>query len=137
VGIDEYDAPANNAAFDGSGPAILETRSIKVATIESFFKESVFSILKETCGDGHSGCISKCYLTDVLPAFRAGMSPLTATTMISRNPVFHGIFGFTSEQIKIIIEAYLGPITDRSMISVGPCKNTTTGIISRTRRKMR
>jgi hypothetical protein len=113
VGIDEYDAPANNAAFDGSGPATLETRSIKVAAIESFFKGSLFSILKEACGDGYSGCISKYYLTGVLPAFRAGMSPLTATTMISGNPVFHGICGLTSEQVKIVIEAYLGPITDR------------------------
>jgi hypothetical protein len=108
VGIDEYDAPANNASFDGSSLQNLAARSTKVSDIESFFKTCLFATLKEACGDGDIGCIDKYFLTGVLPAFRAGMSPLTATTMISGNPEFHGICGFTSEQVEVFIKAYLG-----------------------------
>ncbi|KAA8910762.1 hypothetical protein FN846DRAFT_888157 [Sphaerosporella brunnea] len=42
VGVDEYDAPANNAAFDGTGLEYAPRRSMKVAAIESFFKAALF-----------------------------------------------------------------------------------------------
>ena len=106
VGIDEYDAPANNSAFDGTGP---ESRQAQVAGIELFFKGSLFSILKAARGDGPIGCISNYFLTGVLSAFRAGTSQLTAVQLISGNPTFHGICGLTGQQVKIFAEAYLDP----------------------------
>ena len=79
---------------------------------------SLFSVLKEACGDGDIGCISKYFLTGVLPAFRSGMGPLTATRMISGIPEFHGMCGLTSKQVKIVIDAYLGPSAGRSFHDV-------------------
>jgi len=58
VGIDKYDAPVSKAVFDSSSPANSDTQSIKVAAIESFFRGSLFSILKEACDYGYTGCIS-------------------------------------------------------------------------------
>ncbi|KAF8537749.1 hypothetical protein BDD12DRAFT_203099 [Trichophaea hybrida] len=108
VGIDEYDAPANNVVFVGSSPDTNLIRIAKVNAIENFFKMSLFSILKEAAGDGPIGCVSKYFLTGVLPAFRSGMSPLTATNSISESPKYHGICGFTEKQVETITRAYLG-----------------------------
>jgi hypothetical protein len=86
-----------------------------VAAIESFFNEGLFSILKQASGDGYFGCVEKYFLTGVLPAFRAGMSPLTAATMISAHPQFHGIGGMTGDQVKIFAQNYLGLNTSHSI----------------------
>ncbi|KAF8545122.1 hypothetical protein BDD12DRAFT_872046 [Trichophaea hybrida] len=107
VGIDEYDAPANNVVFDGSSPETNLIRIAKVNAIENFFKQNLFAIFKEAVGDGPIGCVSKYLLTGVLPAFRSGMSPLTATNIISGSPKYHGICGFTEKQVETITRAYL------------------------------
>ena len=104
VGIDEYDAPANNTAFADTDPENARQRSIEVADIELFFKGALFSLLKETNGT----CISKYFLTGVLPAFRSGMSPLTATPMTSESPEFQGICGLTDQQVKLLAKTFLG-----------------------------
>ena len=103
VGIDEYDAPANNTAFDGSGPENQSQRSNKVVAIETLFKGVFFSGLKQHYGS----CISKYFLTGVLPAFRSGMSPLTATTMVSGSPKLHGICGLTDQQVELLAKNFL------------------------------
>ena len=110
VGIDEYDAPANNSAFDGSGAETEQHRRSKVSEIEVFFKSSLFSVLKNGCSDGDTHAISKYFLTGVLPAFRSGMSPLTATEIISTRAEFHGICGFNSDQVKVLGRAFLSRI---------------------------
>ena len=103
VGIDEYDAPANNTVFDGSGPENQSLRSNKVVAIETLFKGVLFSGLKQHYGS----CISKYFLTGVLPAFRSGMGPLTGTTVISESSKFHGICELTDRQDNKSVTAQL------------------------------
>ena len=103
IGVDEYDAPANNTVFDGSGPENQSQRSNKVVAIETLFKGVLFSVLKEHYGS----YISKCFLTGVLPAFRSGMSSLTATTMVSGSQKLHGICGLTEQQVELLAKKFL------------------------------
>lgn len=51
--------------------------------------------------------ISKYFLTGVTPAFRAGISPLTATAIVSNNRSLHGICGFSGSEVKAIVKHYL------------------------------
>ena len=104
VGIDEFDAPANNLAFDGGSPEAIGERSRSVSATERFLESSLFSVLKGGCGHA----ISKYFLTGVRPAFQSMMSPLIATEIISTRPDFHGICGFTADQVKIFVRTYLG-----------------------------
>ena len=115
VGVDEYDAPANNTAFDGSGPENQSQRSTKVVAIETLFKAVLFLVLKQHYGS----CISKYLLTGVLPAFRSGMSPPHATRMISESSGFHGACGFTDRQVKLLAKTCLA-LDDSSGKRAGP-----------------
>ncbi|KAF8536803.1 hypothetical protein BDD12DRAFT_807480 [Trichophaea hybrida] len=115
VGVDEYDAPTNNVVFDGGSPETEYIRMAKVNAIENFLKQNLFATFKEAFGDGPIGCVSKYFLTGVLPAFRSGMSPLTTTTIISGWSEYHGICGFTEKQVETITRAYL----DQSSIEYG------------------
>ena len=62
------------------------------------------------CGRPGSGpaAINKYFLTGVLPAFRAGISPLAETVIISDELSLHGVCGFTGDEVKVIIQHYLG-----------------------------
>jgi Predicted AAA-ATPase len=51
----------------------------------------------------------KYWLTGVLPAFRDGISPLTAVNIISDMPKYHGLCGLTEVEVEAITKAYLGP----------------------------
>ncbi|KAF9979957.1 hypothetical protein BGZ65_005752 [Modicella reniformis] len=51
VGVDEYDAPANNSAFPGGKIGLGEEVLDKVQHIETFFNVNFFSILKQGCSD--------------------------------------------------------------------------------------
>ncbi|KAF9368773.1 hypothetical protein BGX21_006350, partial [Mortierella sp. AD011] len=112
VGVDEYDAPANNSAFPGGNTRLDRDAIKRVQVIEAFFKENFFSILKQGCAaisnNEYGVTISKYFLTGVTPAFRAGISPLTATTIVSHNRSLHGICGFTDNEVKAIVKHYLG-----------------------------
>ncbi|KAF8949039.1 hypothetical protein BGZ52_006237, partial [Haplosporangium bisporale] len=109
--VDEYDAPANNSAFAGGNTGLGKGILDNVQHIESFFKENLFSILKEGCSaasmNDYGVIISKYFLTGVTPAFRAGISPLTATAIVSNNRSLHGICGFTESEVKAIVKHYL------------------------------
>ena len=87
VGVDEYDAPANNSAFAGGNTGLGRDSLDNVRLIESFFKENFFAILKEGYSapsmNDYGVIISKYFLTGVTPAFRAGISPLTAIALVS------------------------------------------------------
>ncbi|KAG0074343.1 hypothetical protein BGZ92_003433, partial [Podila epicladia] len=111
VGVDEYDAPANNSAFAGGNTGLGGGIIDNVQHIESFFKENLFSILKEGCSttsmNDYGVIISKYFLTGVTPAFRAGISPLTATAIVSNNRSLHGICGFSESEVKAIVKHYL------------------------------
>ena len=66
-------------------------------------------MLKHGCGGLHEGraSIGKYFLTGVLPAFRSSLSPLNETIIISNRSRFHGICGFTEEEVKTIVHRLL------------------------------
>src|SRR3954463_16184756 len=101
VGVDEYDAPANNSVFTGNTMGMPDAIK-KVSQIEQFFKGSFFAPLKEGCGGlgGRNAIISKYFLTGVTPAFRAAISPLAEAIIVSGRRKLHGICGFTEDEVK-------------------------------------
>ncbi|CAG8752422.1 21575_t:CDS:2, partial [Dentiscutata erythropus] len=112
VGVDEYDAPANNSAFTDATMTIgLDEATLKhFEKIEQFFKSSFFAVLKEGCGgisNDRGAVISKYFVTGVTPAFRSSMSPLHETVIVSGNPELHGICGFTNEEVTTLVRHYL------------------------------
>ncbi|KAI8350309.1 hypothetical protein B0O80DRAFT_458709 [Mortierella sp. GBAus27b] len=121
VGVDEYDAPVNNSAFPGGSIGLQEETLDDVQRMETFFKINFFSILKQGCSDVSTGgagvVIDKYFLTGVTPAFRAGISPLTATTIVSHDSNLHGICGFTEDEVEAIAKHYLS-MNDQEMESI-------------------
>ncbi|KAF9368308.1 hypothetical protein BGX21_006659, partial [Mortierella sp. AD011] len=111
VGVDEYDAPVNNSVFAGGNTGLGRGVLDNVQHIESFFKENLFSILKEGCSitslNEYGVVISKYFLTGVTPAFRAGISPLTSAAIISNKPSLQGICGFSETEVTAIVKHYL------------------------------
>jgi hypothetical protein len=97
VGIDEYDAPANPALF-ASDPDLYKR-------VTEFFSTCFFSVIKDAVT---TNTVLKYWLTGVLPAFRDGISPLTATRIISNEADYHGICGLTHAEVRTITLACLG-----------------------------
>lgn len=97
VGVDEYDAPANAALFDSTSDQHTEVRKL--------FTSHLFAVIKEAVT---RGVVTKYWLTGVLPAFREGISPLTATNNISNWPQYHGLCGLTDAEVLAITTKYLG-----------------------------
>ncbi|KAF9423740.1 hypothetical protein BGZ76_003620 [Entomortierella beljakovae] len=111
VGVDEYDTPANNCAFaDRSAPDY--SMRPHIGAIEDFFHSNFFNVLRDGCAARSNGeysvVINKYFLTGVMPAFRSGISPLLAASLISLKRGFHGACGFTEPEVKAIVEHYLG-----------------------------
>ncbi|CAG8687523.1 13703_t:CDS:2 [Funneliformis mosseae] len=100
VGVDEYDAPANNSAFTDTSTGLEQTTLDNVAKLEQFFKKSFFAVLKQGCRRLYNGLavISKYFLVGVTPAFRAGNSPLIEAVIVSDEVGLHGICGFTESE---------------------------------------
>lgn len=102
VGVDEYDAPVN---------AVLARRTNTLyQDLTAFFTSSFFGVLKSAVSQD---IVVKYWLTGVLPAFRNGISPLSATRILSKTPQFHGLCGFTDAEVRTIAESYL-PSTSKS-----------------------
>src|SRR5439155_25218308 len=104
VGVDEYDAPVNNIMFLGT---LASDKRVK--RVEQFFNERFFSWLKQACGmlgDGKA-IIQKYFLTGVLSAVRAGVSPLLEVIPVSTEHQLHGICGFTETEVKAVVKQYL------------------------------
>jgi hypothetical protein len=72
--------------------------------VADLFKTQFFSVLKRVTGL----VVRKYWLTGVLPAFRDGISPLSATSVISMLPQYHGLCGLTKEEVESIATRYLG-----------------------------
>jgi hypothetical protein len=100
VGVDEYDAPVNSCLFSTSNAP--ESHLEDVADL---FKTEFFTVMKRACGS----VIIKYWLTGVLPLFREGNSPLTATEIISMQLQFRRVCGFTEKEVQTIAENYLCP----------------------------
>jgi hypothetical protein len=71
--------------------------------VAEFFKTQFFAIIKQATGM----VVQKYWLTGVLPAFRDGISPLTATSVISMLPKFNGVRGLTDDEVRSIATTYL------------------------------
>jgi hypothetical protein len=96
VGVDEYDAPAN---------AVLSPHAkMLYQDLTAFFTSSFFGVLKSAVSQD---IVVKYWLTGVLPAFRNGISPLSATRVLSKVPQFHGLCGLTDAEVRTIAESYL------------------------------
>ena len=52
--------------------------------------------------------VQKYWLTGVLPAFRDGISPLSATNVISMLPQYNDLCSLTEDEVRTIAKAYLG-----------------------------
>jgi len=96
VGVDEYDAPANAVLFS------LDRAMF--GRITNLFKSEFFRIIKDMVAQN---IVVKYWLTGVLPAFRDGLSPLTAARVISGVREFHGLCGLTGAEVQTVAEAYL------------------------------
>jgi hypothetical protein len=96
IGIDEYDAPANAALFSSEDKLY--------GSLTAFFTSSFFGIIKDAVS---RNIVVKYWLTGVLPAFRDGISPLSATRTLSKDPMFHGLCGLTDAEVRTIAEDYL------------------------------
>jgi hypothetical protein len=98
VGVDEYDAPAKRALFS-SDPELYNR-------VTEFFSSCFFATIKRSV---QKNIIPKYWLTGVLPAFRDGIGPLSATRNISNSAEYHGLCGLTDAEVRTITQAYLGP----------------------------
>jgi hypothetical protein len=98
VGVDEYDAPANSCLFSG-GPK----GRLRFNEVAELFKTQFFAVMKQAMGS----IVKKYWLTGVLPAFRDGISPLSATRIISTLPEYNGVCGLTEDEVYTIAKTYL------------------------------
>jgi hypothetical protein len=107
VGVDEYDAPANLCLFSGD-----LGRHAAYPAVAELFKTHFFAVMKQACGR----VVEKYWLTGVLPVFRDGISPLSATDVISSKPQFHGLCGLTDGEVDTILKAYLSSTYNDSQL---------------------
>lgn len=77
--------------------------------LADLLKPEFFAVIKEFCGKS----VKKYWLTGVLPAFRDGSSPLTATEVISFRPQYQSLCGFTQEDVNAIVTRAL-PESERA-----------------------
>jgi hypothetical protein len=118
VGINEHPPPNEfkPLALNRTGK---QARSRHEAAVESFFHASLFSILRDACGDGPYGCISKYFITGSLPSDgrieSESLSPLDYVENISYKPKFFGICGFTRQQVRMVAQSYLDIPDDDSL----------------------
>lgn len=97
VGVDEYDAPANQILFDNNSTFYGE--------LSRFFTSQFFAIIKQATSE----VIDKYWITGVLPVFRDGVSPLNAVKLISSRAEYHGLCGLTENEVYTITKEYLPP----------------------------
>jgi predicted AAA-ATPase len=67
--------------------------------LADLLKHGFFATIKIHCGLS----VEKYWITGVLPAFRDGISPLTATRIISSYPRYQSLCGFTQEDVNAVV----------------------------------
>jgi hypothetical protein len=77
----------------------LPERKQIIEWLEDLLKSEFFAVIKQHCGKS----VAKYWLTGVLPAFRDGISPLTATQLISFHEQYQSLCGFTQEDVEAIV----------------------------------
>jgi hypothetical protein len=104
IGVDEYDAPANACLTSAlSIRENLSERKSEIEWLEYVLKAEFFGVIKRACGES----VQKYWLTGVLPAFWDGISPPTATCVISFDSQYQSLCGFTQEDVKAIVSRAL------------------------------
>jgi len=81
----------------------LAQRMQVIDWLEDILKSEFFSIMKQSSGTS----VAKYWLTGVLPAFRDGISPLTATELISFEERYRSLCGLTQEDVDAIVTRVL------------------------------
>jgi len=82
-----------------SDPAcLLESKQV-IKHLEHILKSEFFGVIKQFSGSA----VEKYWLTGVLPAFRDGISPLTATQLISFDQRYQSLCGLTQEDVDAIV----------------------------------
>jgi len=76
---------------------------LRIQDLSELLKAQFFVILKQACGKS----VEKYWLTGVLPAFRDGISPLTATQVISFEDEYHSLCGLTQDDVEAIVKRTL------------------------------
>lgn len=77
----------------------LSEKNEVIGWLGQILKESFFGVIKRYCGT----FVGKYWLTGVLPAFRDGFSPLTATEVLSLDERYESLCGFTQEDVNAIV----------------------------------
>lgn len=67
-------------------------------------KSEFFAVIKDFCGKS----VAKYWLTGVLPAFRDGISALTATEVIGSQERYQSLCGLTQEDVDALVKRALG-----------------------------
>jgi len=80
-------------------PTCLPESKRAIKWLEHALKSEFFSIMKQSCGTS----VAKYWITGVLPAFRDGISPLTATQVISFDGQYQSLCGLTQQDVHAIV----------------------------------
>jgi hypothetical protein len=81
--------------------------------LETLLKAEFFALMKQSCGRS----VAKYWLTGVLPAFRDGISPLTATRQISFDERYQSLCGLTQEDVDAIVTRALRNFPESDLAS--------------------
>jgi hypothetical protein len=83
--------------------------------LEEILQAEFFAVIKPLCGD----TVAKYWLTGVLPAFRDGISPLTAVEVISFDKKYQSLCGLTEEDVgAIVTRALPGPVSTMASLKL-------------------
>ena len=78
----------------------LSDRKQEIKWLTGILYAEFFAVIKGSCGTA----VDKYWITGVLPAFRDGISPLSAMDIISFDKQYNSLCGFTENDVKAIVE---------------------------------
>jgi len=82
---------------------LLVENKLRIDELSALLKAHFFAVMKQACGSS----VAKYWLTGVLPAFRDGISPLTATRQISFEKRYQSLCGLTQMDVEAIVSRAL------------------------------
>ena len=84
-----------------------------IGWLEALLNSELFAVIQQSCGKS----VAKYWVTGRLPAFRDGISPLTATRLISFQEQYQSLCGFTQEDVDAIVMRALRDFPENERIS--------------------
>jgi Predicted AAA-ATPase len=85
-----------------------------ICWLEALLNSEFFAVIRQFCGKS----VAKYWITGRLPAFRDGMSPLTATRLISFQEQYQSLCGFTQEDLDAIVTRAMRDFPENERISI-------------------